>query len=55
MYFIHSLKSYRKRKTMEFGQFNNEENENVSMGETDNSSQANEKHNDETTVVMNDN
>ena len=40
---------------MEFGQFNNEENENVSMGETDNSSQANEKHNDETTVVMNDN
>ena len=41
---------------MEFGQFNNEENahENVLMGETDNS-KANEKHNDETTAVRNDN
>ena len=39
---------------MEFRQFNNEENayENVSMEETDSSSKANEKHNDDTTVTM---
>ena len=54
MYFIHSLRFYRERKAMEFGQFNNEENayENVSMEETDSSSKANEKHNDDTTMAM---
>ena len=59
MYFIHSLRFYRERKAMKFGRFNNEENayENVSMEETDSSSKANQhndetKHNDDTTVVM---
>ena len=39
---------------MKFGQFSNEENayENVSVEETNSSSKANEKHNDDTTVTM---